>query len=453
MIKSILWLIVLAAIVYILFDITVFVYRKWTGKSKEQAQKDIYNFFNSQNTYLIRNDMVFNDKMWNIVKSVIGDERFSRLKEIAEELWLRAYDETSGIPCLRYSMDIDEEEKNIIKERMKKRLQSTLELHNFPTKVMAEWNFNEEADKQLYRLIKEPSVIRYENDYRRFIYGTDFGNTEVANVTEEMLEKFIISAIFDNNLTAKAFSGLRTILIGMFKYAKKRKYTTISVTNFFGDLELSPNMFRHVVKNDEDEVFTDFEVRQISNYVKEHPTIRNLGVLLAFHTGLRVGELTALTPDDIDWENHILLINKTEIKIKDKETGKYTYAVSDQGKTENSTRNVVFTASAEWVLHQILKINPHGTYLFENPEGKRIRGTTMNKRLHGICRALGIKERSIHKSRKSYATQLLDAGVGDALIISQLGHSDILTTRKHYYRNSHTLAETRNKLESALALG
>lgn len=146
MIKSILWLIVLAVIVYILFDITVFVYRKWTGKSKEQAQKDIYNFFNSQNTYLIRNDMVFNDKMWNIVKSVIGDERFSRLKEIAEELWLRAYDETSGIPCLRYSMDIDEEEKNIIKERMKKRLQSTLELHNFPTKVMAEWHFNEEAD-------------------------------------------------------------------------------------------------------------------------------------------------------------------------------------------------------------------------------------------------------------------------------------------------------------------
>lgn len=160
------------------------------------------------------------------------------------------------------------------------------------------------------------------------------------------MEKFIISAIFDNNLTAKAFSGLRTIIIGMFKYAKKRKYTSISITSFFGDLELSPNMFRHVVKNDEDEVFTDFEVRQISNYVKEHPTIRNLGVLLAFHTGLRVGELTVLTPDDIDWKNHILLINKTEIKIKDKTTGKYTYAVSDQGKTENSTRNVVFTDSA-----------------------------------------------------------------------------------------------------------
>lgn len=348
---------------------------------------------------------------------------------------------------------------DIVKERilLKRKSESDLmkaiidfyKCHNTVCMLFEEWL----EYKQLYRLIKEPSVIRYENDYKRFIYGTDFGNTEVANVTEEMLEKFIISAIFDNNLTAKAFSGLRTILIGMFKYAKKRKYTTISVTNFFGDLELSPNMFRHVVKNDEDEVFTDFEVRQISNYVKEHPTIRNLGVLLAFHTGLRVGELTALTPDDIDWENHILLINKTEIKIKDKKTGKYTYAVSDQGKTENSTRNVVFTASAEWVLHQILKINPHGTYLFENPEGKRIRGTTMNKRLHGICRALGIKERSIHKSRKSYATQLLDAGVGDALIISQLGHSDILTTRKHYYRNSHTLAETRNKLESALALG
>lgn len=195
---------------------------------------------------------------------------------------------------------------DIVKERilLKRKSESDLmkaiidfyKCHNTVCMLFEEWL----EYKKLYRLIKEPSVIRYENDYKRFIYGTDFGNTEVANVTEEMLEKFIISAIFDNNLTAKAFSGLRTILIGMFKYAKKRKYTTISVTNFFGDLELSPNMFRHVVKNDEDEVFTDFEVRQISNYVKEHPTIRNLGVLLAFHTGLRVGELTALTPDDID---------------------------------------------------------------------------------------------------------------------------------------------------------
>ena len=110
--------------------------------------------------------------------------------------------------------------------------------------------FNEWLEHKLaYRLIKEPSAIRYEADYKRFIYGTDFGDTEVANVTEEMLEEFIISSIFDNELTAKAFSGLRTIIMGMFRYAKKKKYTALSITNFFGDLELSPNMFKHVVKN------------------------------------------------------------------------------------------------------------------------------------------------------------------------------------------------------------
>lgn len=151
--------------------------------------------------------------------------------------------------------------------------------------------FNEWLEHKLaYRLIKEPSAIRYEADYKRFIYGTDFGDTEVANVTEEMLEEFIISSIFDNELTAKAFSGLRTIIMGMFRYAKKKKYTALSITNFFGDLELSPNMFKHVAKNDEDEVFTDAEVKRISDYVKENPTIWNLAVLLAFHTGLRVGD-------------------------------------------------------------------------------------------------------------------------------------------------------------------
>ena len=288
--------------------------------------------------------------------------------------------------------------------------------------------FNEWLEHKLaYRLIKEPSAIRYEADYKRFIYGTDFGDTEVANVTEEMLEEFIISSIFDNELTAKAFSGLRTIIMGMFRYAKKKKYTALSITNFFGDLELSPNMFKHVAKNDEDEVFTDAEVKRISDYVKENPTIWNLAVLLAFHTGLRVGELTSLTSDDIDWQRHILLINKTEIKIKDEKTGKYTYVVSDHGKTDNSTRTVIFTDSTEWVLKAILQINPYGTYLF--------------------------KQRSIHKSRKSYATQLLDAGISDALIISQIGHSNIVTTKKHYYRNNHTLDDSKKKLECALVLG
>ena len=314
--------------------------------------------------------------------------------------------------------------------------------------------FNEWLEHKLaYRLIKEPSAIRYEADYKRFIYGTDFGDTEVANVTEEMLEEFIISSIFDNELTAKAFSGLRTIIMGMFRYAKKKKYTALSITNFFGDLELSPNMFKHVAKNDEDEVFTDAEVKRISDYVKENPTIWNLAVLLAFHTGLRVGELTSLTSGDIDWQRHILLINKTEIKIKDEKTGKYTYVVSDHGKTDNSTRTVIFTDSTEWVLKAILQINPYGTYLFENENGKRIRGTTINKRLYGICKALNIKQRSIHKSRKSYATQLLDAGISDALIISQIGHSNIVTTKKHYYRNNHTLDDSKKKLECALVLG
>lgn len=49
----------------------------------------------------------------------------------------------------------------------------------------------------------------------------------------------------------------------------------------------------------EKEVFNEDEVPVIKEYLQNHPDKRNLGILLTFQTGLRVGELAALKSSDL----------------------------------------------------------------------------------------------------------------------------------------------------------
>lgn len=70
-------------------------------------------------------------------------------------------------------------------------------------------------------------------------------------------------------------------------------------------------------------------------------------------------------------------------------------------------------------------INPFGEYLFEL-NGKRIRTYSFTSRLKSICKKLDISPKSLNKIRKTYATTLIDSGVEESLIISQMGHTDIV---------------------------
>ena len=78
--------------------------------------------------------------------------------------------------------------------------------------------------------------------------------------------------------------------------------------------------------------------------------------------------------------------------------------------------------------------NPFGEFLFEI-DGERVRAYKFRDRLYDVCKALNIAERSPHKARKTYGTVLVDSGAPDSFVIAQMGHTDINTTRKYYYKD------------------
>lgn len=306
-------------------------------------------------------------------------------------------------------------------------------------------NTREELESE----IQKASYDRYVNDYKRFFHYTSVSITKkkFKNVTEDDLEVFIKCTIRDLTLTRKAYAGLRTLIRGIFKYGKKKKYTAISITEFFGDLELPNNLFKQKIIDKQKEVFMEDEIPVVIQRLKAKPDIYNLGILLTFQTGLRVGELSTLKKEDL--HGRIIKIKRTEDKYRD-ENNKWIVAVKEHAKTDAGNRDLIISSTALDTLNQILELNTSGTYLFEH-NGKRIRGNTFNKRLSRICNELHIPHRTMHKIRKTYGTTLIDSDVDEGFITEQMGHSDISTTKKLYYFSNKTTKNKEKQIENAIS--
>ena len=302
------------------------------------------------------------------------------------------------------------------------------------------------TEKKQWEEINQTTVDRYKGDFERFFGDTSFPNLKIDIVTEDYLESLIKNNIVQKQLTSKGYSNMKTILIGIMKYAKRKKYTYFSVSAFFGDLQISKKAFRRPEKKKQ--VFTEEEAEMVIEWLKEHPSVANYGILLVFQTGLREGELAALKYEDVD--GCILNVRRQEVRYKD-ENGVMVNEVVPYAKTEAGERGVILTDNALETIKKIRRLNPFGEYMMMQ-DGKKIHKISFNDYLYKACDALGIERRSMHKIRKTYGTMLIDSGADDSTVMEQMGHSDIATTRKFYYFSNKSQAEKIEQVKRAIVL-
>ncbi|MGF7105686.1 integrase [Lachnospiraceae bacterium PH1-22] len=288
--------------------------------------------------------------------------------------------------------------------------------------------------KEEYAEVKKQTIQKYKKDFKRFFEGSEIIDKRVEDVTEDDLDAFIRSQILQKELTNKAYSGLRTIIRGMFKMAKLKKWTKISISLFFQDIDLSSSMFKRPTKDFEKEVFFENEIPKIREYLDRSDNFYDWGILLVFETGIRVGELSVLMKSDVGEKS--VHITKTEVHYYDEELKKNVRVVQDMAKTDAGDRYVILTDRAKALFKRVISANPDSEYLFQK-RGNRISYNRFNKRLKKACEALSIPPRTMHKIRKTYGTTLLNSHVDESLVANQMGHTDISTTKKFYYIENH----------------
>lgn len=264
----------------------------------------------------------------------------------------------------------------------------------------------------------------------------EFGKRRIASVKENEWIDFLEAQVFEHDLSSKAFASLKSITKGMLKWAKRQGMITYSPELMLTELDLSDNVFTKKIKEDYEEVFDEEETQKMLSYLTGNRDIRNDGITLLFVSGMRVGELVGIKPQDIDLNSNTVKIRRTETRFKDGD--ETVYAIKEYPKTQAGIREIVIPSSYSWLLKELYIKSRGQEFVFEE-NGKRITTLLIRKRIYSICKKTGVYKKSPHKIRATYDTILLDSGVDKRTVKDQMGHSDIAVSEKNYHRNRKSI--------------
>ena len=248
----------------------------------------------------------------------------------------------------------------------------------------------------------------------------NFGN-KIA-IEEADVQSFVFQKL-ETGLSHKTIKDILIVLKMILKFGAKNKW--LQYTPF--DIQFPTEREKHNI-----EVLTKTDQKKIMNYIQEHFTFRNLGVYICLSAGMRIGEVCALTWEDIDTDNGIISVNRTIQRIYVIEDGtRRTELILDTPKTNNSIREIPISKDLLRILKPFKKIVNPLFFVLTN-DAKPTEPRTYRSYYKNLMKELKMPELKFHGLRHSFATRCIESNCDYKTVSVLLGHSNISTTLNLY---------------------
>ena len=261
-----------------------------------------------------------------------------------------------------------------------------------------------------------------------------FGNKPINEIKASDVRRWQAKLMSSpNNYSQTYLKKINTELNSIINYAKR-----------FYDLNTNPCGKAGTIgkaKAEEMDYWTYDEYIAFREGVKDKP-LSYICFEVLYWTGMREGELLALSPADIDLDNKTISINRTYQRIEGKD-------VFTSPKTRKSKRKIPIPD----FLCQELSDYIQSRYMLDADE--RLFPVTKSYLSHEMirgCKNTGVKKIRIHDIRHSHASLLINQGCDALMLADRLGHEKVSTTLNTYsHLFPHKQQELVHSLESLQA--
>ena len=346
---------------------------------------------------------------------------------------------------------------NTVKELDKKIKDLTFELdHGVQNNKECFENFFENWLFEVNFMNKKPSTKeRYEGLYRNYIKDSSISSINIKDINQTDIQKYY-NALVKKGISVSTIKQLHKIIAPSLRYAYNNN---LIIKDFTKAIILPTEKEEDKLKNmNKINPLTLEEQHIFIKAIKGHEL--EVLFLTALNTGMRQGELFALTWNDIDFDSNTISINKTAKYVAqvDREgKGKYSVLVQTP-KTISSIRTIPIPVFLKDKLKQyktiqsknrlrLANIYQNNSLVFCNTYGKYLDSSRVRKEFNKILVNNQLQARKFHDLRHTFATRLFELGENPKKVQTILGHSRISTTLDIY---THVLESSKESISSKL---
>ena len=169
----------------------------------------------------------------------------------------------------------------------------------------------------LHEWLNKTKVSIKEQTYTKYLFiiknhlEQNIGKNRINKINTDIINNFIADKLQSGNLITNKQLSVNTIKL--IRYIIKSSIEYAVSKNLCSPLEKLNKLptSHHTI-----ETLTKREQKILEQYLLNNSTIRNIGLYLCLYSGLRIGEICALTWNDIDLNSKVIKITKTIQRIK-----------------------------------------------------------------------------------------------------------------------------------------